>query len=163
MSKLKSIYSFIFYSFSLFVIYFMLVFPASGYDYTAGALLAPLILFLSMRISPIQLRYFSLKNVMWMLAYVPYLLYKIIQANIDVALRVLNPKLPINPGFIKVKVDSKDKLYKLMLANSITLTPGTLTCEIKDELLIVHTVDEKAYKNRENVKARFPHYLKEME
>lgn len=164
MSKLKGIYSFIFYSFLLFVIYFMLVFPASGYDYAAGAVLSPLILFLSMRITGyMKLRYFSPKNVMWTLAYLPYLLYKIIQANLDVALRVLNPKLPINPGFVKIKYENKDKLVKLMLANSITLTPGTLTCEIIEDYLIVHTIDEKAYKNREDVKARFPHYLKEIE
>ncbi|MCK4523929.1 Na+/H+ antiporter subunit E [candidate division WOR-3 bacterium] len=164
MGKLKNVITFIFYSFLLFIIYAMLIFPAGIYDYFVGLLLSVLILFISLKIMESgKLRFFSLKNIIWIIAYIPYLFMKIVQANFDIALRVLNPKLPIHPGFIKVKCDSKDKLAKLMIANSITLTPGTLTLEIKDDYLIIHTVDETVYKDREHIKANFPYYLKEIE
>ncbi len=164
MSKLRKLLAFIFYSFLLFIVYVMMIFPSTGYDYIVGAIISSAIMFISLKTAGnISLRYFSLRNIIWILAYLPYLFYKIIQANLDVALRVLNPKLPINPGFIKVNCDSKDNLVKLMLANSITLTPGTLSCEIKEDYLIVHTIDESAYKDREKVKSNFMHYLKEIE
>jgi len=60
-----------------------------------------------------------------------------------VALRVLNPSLPINPGIVKVKTRLKSKTGRMVLANSITLTPGTLSIDIKDEFLYVHWIDVK--------------------
>lgn len=164
MQKMKTVYSFLFYSILMAVVYAMLIFPAiSAAEYIAGLIIAPIALLLAMKISNAKLRYFSLKNLLWFLAYMPYLVYKIIQANLDVATRVLKPSLPINPGFVRVKCTSDDNLLKLMLANSITLTPGTLTMDIKDGYLIIHTIDETAYRDREDIKANFTHYLKEME
>ncbi len=55
------------------------------------------------------------------------------KANVDVAKRALNPKLPINPGIVKVPVDLKSEYGLAMLANSITLTPGTITMDIVEE------------------------------
>lgn len=164
MQKAKNVYSFLLYSLLMAAVYAALIFPAaSANDYLAGVILAPLSLLFALKISSSGLRYFSLKNLIWFIAYVPYLLYKIIQANVDVAVRVLKPSLPINPGFVKIKCTSDDNLLKLMLSNSITLTPGTLTMDIKDGYLIVHTIDETAYKDREEIKAGFTRYLKEME
>lgn len=68
-------------------------------------------------------------------------LKELLKANIDVALRVINPALPINPGIVAVKTDLKSPLSKLILANSITLTPGTLTVDIKDDTLFIHWID----------------------
>lgn len=58
---------------------------------------------------------------------------ELIKANLDVALRALNPKLPIKPGIVKVPVDLKSEYGEAMLANSITLTPGTITMDIAEE------------------------------
>ncbi len=55
------------------------------------------------------------------------------KANMDVAKRALDPKLPVNPGIVKVPVGLKSDYGQAMLANSITLTPGTITMDIAEE------------------------------
>jgi len=64
-------------------------------------------------------------------------------ANIDVALRILNPNLPIKPAIIVVPLRVKKPFSITTIANSITLTPGTLTLDYVEESnsLIVHTID----------------------
>ncbi len=52
--------------------------------------------------------------------YLPVFLWQVIKANIDVAYRVLHPKLPINPGIVKVKTSLKSDTALTFLANSIT-------------------------------------------
>ena len=78
--------------------------------------------------------------------YLPRFLWECFKANIDVAYRVLHPNLPINPGIVKVKTTLKTDTALTVLANSITLTPGTLTVDIdKDKgILYVHWIDVKA-------------------
>lgn len=58
---------------------------------------------------------------------------ELVKANLDVAFRALNPKLPVNPGIVKVPVDVKNEYGQAMLADSITLTPGTITMDITEE------------------------------
>ena len=73
--------------------------------------------------------------------YIPVFLWEMLKANLDVAKRVVNPSLPINPGIIEIKTDLKSDRAKLFLANSITLTPGTLTVDIIDDIFYVHWID----------------------
>ena len=82
----------------------------------------------------------------FMFYYLPVFLWEIFKANIDVAYRVLHPKLPINPGIVKVKTSLKSDTALTFLANSITLTPGTLTVDIDDKkgVLYVHWIDVKS-------------------
>lgn len=75
--------------------------------------------------------------------YLPVFVWQLLLANVDVAKRVLNPKLPLHPGFVKVQTELKGDFAKLMLANSITLTPGTLSIDVKDDAIYVHTVNVK--------------------
>jgi multicomponent Na+:H+ antiporter subunit E len=63
---------------------------------------------------------------------------ELIKANMDVATRALSPKLNINPGIVKVPVDVESEYGQAMVANSITLTPGTITMDIVEQ-------DEKTY------------------
>jgi multicomponent Na+:H+ antiporter subunit E len=65
----------------------------------------------------------------------------LIRANIDMARRVLSPSLPIHPAVVEVETHLKSPLGRLILANSITLTPGTLTVDVQDQVLLVHWVD----------------------
>ncbi|HIS98511.1 MAG TPA: Na+/H+ antiporter subunit E, partial [Candidatus Scatomorpha pullistercoris] len=58
--------------------------------------------------------------------------WELIKANSDMAKRALSPKLRINPGIIRVPVDIPTEYGKTMLANSITLTPGTITVDIDE-------------------------------
>ncbi|MGP3778092.1 Na+/H+ antiporter subunit E [Halanaerobium saccharolyticum] len=75
--------------------------------------------------------------------YLPVFIWEMIKANFDVAKRVINPSLPINPGIVEIKTNLKSRQAKLLLANSITLTPGTLTIDIIGDRLYIHWIDVK--------------------
>jgi len=79
--------------------------------------------------------------VKFLFVYLPYFIFKLIEANIDLAKIVLNPKLPINPGFVTITTGLEGDVAKLMLANSITLTPGTLSIDVEGQDLLIHWVD----------------------
>ncbi|MGB5736979.1 MAG: Na+/H+ antiporter subunit E [Thiohalocapsa sp.] len=65
----------------------------------------------------------------------------LIVANLDVARRVLAPSLPIRPAVVEVKTELQSALGRMLLANSITLTPGTLVIDVLDDRLLVHWID----------------------
>jgi len=77
----------------------------------------------------------------WAILYLPYFLYYCILANLDVAYRVLHPDVPIRPGFVKVRTTLKTDMAKTLLANSITLTPGTLTVDMDGQDLYIHWIN----------------------
>ncbi|MEA3413695.1 MAG: Na+/H+ antiporter subunit E [Pseudomonadota bacterium] len=64
----------------------------------------------------------------------------LVRANIDLAARVLNPSLPIRPAVVEVSTRLESPLGRLLLANSITLTPGTLSVDYNGDRLLVHWV-----------------------
>jgi multicomponent Na+:H+ antiporter subunit E len=74
------------------------------------------------------------------LLYIPFLLWEIIKANVEVAIIVLSPTLPIKPAIVKAKTSLKSDVGKLWLANSITLTPGTLTVDIDGDDYYIHCI-----------------------
>jgi len=78
------------------------------------------------------------------LVYLGVFLKELIKSNLDVARRVLTPSLPINPGIVEAKTSLKSKMGRMILANSITLTPGTLTIDIVDNILYIHWIDVQA-------------------
>lgn len=69
-----------------------------------------------------------------------WLLKEIAKANIDVAKRVLAPRMAISPALIRVKPSQVTDLGQVLYANSITLTPGTTTIDIDQGTFIVHTI-----------------------
>ncbi len=71
----------------------------------------------------------------------------IIHANIDLAERLLDPQLPINPAIIRLKHNLKNPVARTILANTITLTPGTLTVEIDEKDIYVHFLAEEYLDN----------------
>ncbi len=75
------------------------------------------------------------------LIYLMVFFAELIKSNIDVALRVVRPSLPINPGIVKTKTVLKSKMARMILTNSITLTPGTLTVDIEDDIIYIHWID----------------------
>lgn len=84
--------------------------------------------------------------------YLPLFIWKLIAANISLAKIVLDPKLPINPGFVTISTGLKGDTSKLILANSITLTPGTLTVDVDDNELLIHWVDVQGENKNEHFK-----------
>lgn len=89
--------------------------------------------------------FISLRRYLWFLYYIPLFIWECIKANIDVAYRVAHPDLPIHPGIVKVKTTLKSDTALTFLANSITLTPGTMSVDIDEEngVLYIHWIDVK--------------------
>jgi len=75
-----------------------------------------------------------------MVFYIPWLTWQIILASLQVAYVVLHPKIPINPSLIKFRTKLPNVTAKVILGNSITLTPGTLTIRIDNDEFIVHAL-----------------------
>ncbi len=75
--------------------------------------------------------------------YIPWLLYQIVLSNIHVASLVLSPTMPIDPKIIRYKTKLKTDIALVAFANSITLTPGTITADISDGEYIVHALSKK--------------------
>ena len=73
--------------------------------------------------------------------YVPWLLREIVRANLAVMRIVLDPRLPIDPVVVRVRAPLRGALAVTTLANSITLTPGTITLDAEDGELTVHALD----------------------
>ena len=72
--------------------------------------------------------------------YIPYLLYEIIVSNLVVARVILDPRVDIDPRLTRIRVFVGSGFPFTMLANSITLTPGTLTVKADDQELYVHSL-----------------------
>lgn len=88
----------------------------------------------------------------WVLIYIPYFLYCCIKANLDVAYRVLHPDTPIRPGFVKVRTTLQSDMAKTLLANSITLTPGTLTVDIDGQDIYIHWISVEGESEAEHTR-----------
>lgn len=118
----------------------------------------------------VQKKHFTshpLRYIYFIFIYIPVFAWQCIKANFDVAYRVINPKLPITPGIIKVKTDLKTDTALTFLANSITLTPGTLTVDINREksILYIHWIDVKSKDTEKATKmiaGRFEKILKKI-
>lgn len=78
---------------------------------------------------------------LWAIWYLLVFLWECIKANFDVAYRVLHPGLPINPGIVKVKLQVKSEIARTILANSITMTPGTITIDIIGDDIYIHWIN----------------------
>jgi multicomponent Na+:H+ antiporter subunit E len=80
---------------------------------------------------------------LWFLYYIPVFLWQMIRSNIDVAYRVLSPSMPIDPGIIKIRTKLKSDVSKSLLANSLSLTPGSTTVDIIGDKIFIHCIDMK--------------------
>jgi len=76
------------------------------------------------------------------LFYIPWLIWQIVVASLQVAAVVLNPKMPIDPALLRFKTKLPNTSAKVILGNSITLTPGTITVQIKGDEFLVHALME---------------------
>jgi len=118
-----------------------------------------------------HLVFISPVRVFWFLVYAPVFFYYVMKANLDVVYRALHPKMPIKPGIVKIKTNLKTESGITALANSITLTPGTLTVDLTDDgdpasretFLYVHWINVKSDDVEEATKfiaRRFEWFLK---
>lgn len=101
----------------------------------------------------------------WLLVYLVIFTWECIKANFDVAYRVLHPAMPIKPGIVKVKLELQSDFARTMLANSITMTPGTISVDIIDDVLYVHWIyvsseDPEVYSQK--IAGKFEKYIKKI-
>jgi len=85
----------------------------------------------------------GIKRIFKFIAYLPWLFWEIIMANLQVAYIVLSPKMPISPELVETETNLKTDYGKTALGNSITLTPGTVTIEIEDSKILVHAITKE--------------------
>jgi len=134
-----------------FIIWVMLTWPfADGkidiQVVIAGVIASAIIAILFHEILPKEhLVFISPVRIFWALVYIPVFFYYMFKANLDVVYRALHPKMPIKPGIVKIKTILKTESGITALANSITLTPGTLTVDLTDDgFLYVHWINVKS-------------------
>lgn len=112
-------------------------------------------------------RKFHFKRVWYTIVYLVKFTWELIKANFHVAYIVIHPLLPLKPGIVKVRTKLKRDSALTMLANSITLTPGTLTVDIDvdKQVLYVHWIDVKSTdieQTTQDVGGRFEKLLEEI-
>ncbi|HUX12051.1 MAG TPA: Na+/H+ antiporter subunit E [Spirochaetia bacterium] len=139
---MKAFASRVFLALVLFGVWILLTLPVSTDEIIVGAVIAVIAAIVTSRegirvLSGIR---FTPKALAYTAAYVVVFLFELVKANLDVALRVVQPTIPINPGIVKVKTKLKTPMGRLLLANSITLTPGTITVETDGEDFYIHWI-----------------------
>ncbi len=149
---------------SLLVIWLMLNSTLAWQVWALGVVLA---LIMTVLLKDAALAYAGIKingrTFIYYFAYLGLFLKELVKANLHVARLVLMPKPDLKPAIIQVKTELKTAVGRLALANSITLTPGTLVVDIKEDSLFIHCIDvseeNPAADVREGV-AKFEKYLK---
>ena len=139
----------------VFIVWLMLTWPFNsslGYQGVLIGIIASafVALFFGDYLPGISLKFLEPQRWIWAVYYIFVFLWYCLLGNFDVAYRVLHPKMPIKPGVVKVKTKLRNIIGVTILANSITLTPGTTTIEATDDgYLYVHWINVKTQDEQE--------------
>jgi len=98
---------------------------------------------------------FEFISPVWFMVYLYILLKNLIISNIQISKRILRPDMKLSPAIVAVKTNLESDWKKLLLANSITLTPGTLTLDIKNDTLFIHVIEYDEDSNKGNITKEF--------
>ena len=90
------------------------------------------------------------KKSIWALAYIGLLIREIVKANLAIIPRILTIEEEMEPIIVKFKTNLKTDFTKMLLANSITLTPGTITVALEDDEYTIHCLDVSLAEGLEN-------------
>ena len=101
------------------------------------------------------------KKSIWFLAYIVLLIREIIKANLAIIPRILTVEEEMDPIIVKFRTSLKSDFTKMLLANSITLTPGTITVALEDDEYTIHCLDTSLAEGLEN--SDFEKALKKLE
>lgn len=82
------------------------------------------------------------KKLFHILHYVFILVKEIIKANFVVIKMIMSSRYEIEPAVVRFKTDLKTQQARILLANSITLTPGTITVSLEEDEYVVHCLDK---------------------
>lgn len=114
----------------------------TGLLLTLGALACVFVVYIAHRMDVIDRESHPLHLGHLLPAYWLWLGKEIVKANIDVTRRVLSPRLDISPELFTVPISQKTDLGRVIYANSITLTPGTVTIAVDDDTIQVHALSK---------------------
>ncbi|MGN0506019.1 MAG: Na+/H+ antiporter subunit E [Lachnospiraceae bacterium] len=103
----------------------------------------------------------ALRNVVRVIRYVLTLIWEIIKANAKVIFYILTSKYEVEPKLVRFQTDLKKETSRAALANSITLTPGTITVTLQDNEYLVHCLDKEMAEGMED--STFVRQLRNME
>lgn len=151
-------------AFILFIFWLILSFPANPFSslgkidllqHIVMGIILSLILTWSFRLPVFtekEIATHPLSVIIRLLFYLARLIVEIVLAGVDVARRVLRKKLDISPGMVEFRTPLKDDIPITLNANSITLTPGTITIEAEKtadggSIFLVHCISQKAVKS----------------
>jgi multicomponent Na+:H+ antiporter subunit E len=138
---MKHVKGFVLSTLLLLAIWLLLTYPFSTQELVAGAIAAVVISLISsgalgvmqdIRVTP--------RAIVAALSFLVAFLGALVRSNLDVAFRVLQPSLPISPGIVRIRTSLRTPLARTLLANAITLTPGTITVEARDDVFYVHWI-----------------------
>lgn len=85
-----------------------------------------------------------------MIGYIPWISWEIVKSNIDVARRIWQPVMPISPTIVTVKASQETALGLVIHANSITMTPGTLSIDVEPGEIEVHALSDESLADLHN-------------
>ena len=102
-----------------------------------------------------------MRNAGYAMAYLVVLLKEIFLSNFRVMAIILFKRIPITPALTEVRIDLRSQMAKTILANSITLTPGTITVEVTGDVFVVHCLSSEMIEGIED--SAFVRLLKKME
>jgi multicomponent Na+:H+ antiporter subunit E len=125
-----------------YLFYLTLAWFASALDFVTGAIGAAIVGVALSRVSltqPLRARQ-TARRLLRFVVYVPYLLWEVTKANIGIARVILSPRMPIDPSVVRFRAAVWGGVPVTTLANSITLTPGTLTIDVGNREFIVHSL-----------------------
>ncbi|MHC4396091.1 MAG: Na+/H+ antiporter subunit E [Planctomycetota bacterium] len=150
-----------------FIVWMLLTWTTDSQVVVAGLISSAIVAIVFYEILPKEHQVLvSPVRLFWFLLYVPVFFYYVIRANLDVVYRALHPKMPIKPGIVKIKTQLKTETGITALANSITLTPGTLTVDLTDDgFLYIHWINVKSDDTEEATKfiaQKFEWFLKKI-
>jgi len=91
----------------------------------------------------------------WLGVYLWILLKNLIISNLRITKRTLSKDMKLSPAIVAVKTNLESDWKKLLLANSVTLTPGTLTLDIKDDTLFIHVIEYHEDSDKESITKEF--------
>ena len=105
-----------------------------------GALSCAFVVFLARRLGLVDREGMPLHVLQRLPGYWLWLLGEVVKANIDVARRIVDPKLPVSPRIFEVETRLRTDFLRALYANSITLTPGTIAVDVRDDSILVHAL-----------------------
>ncbi len=151
--------------FVAFIIYILLAIPLNWQEVVLGLLVALTSSFLMIRFLPFDLRVINPVRIAKALVYLRYFLWKMIQANLNIASIVIKRKLKIKASFVNRKTTMSTPEGKLFLTSSITLAPGKLSVDIKRDNVFIHCITSEhrgEKETRKRILKPFEKYIREI-